>query len=307
MRDRTGILVAGSIAQDYVESPGGNLDGELGGSATYCALAARHFGPVSVVGAVGRDRSAELMQLLDFADLSRLTPVDQPTYTWRARRRSLDGEATTLERFTGAYDGYVPDLGDRRGLPTSAFLGSCDPEVQLAVARACPPDTFIAGDTMDIFIEGQRGAVDEMVRRCHVLFATAAELELLSQAHGIEPAATWVFERHPRLEAVVIKLGAGGAVLRTARDDRQLPACPTHVVDPTGAGDALAGAFLGRLGELGHHGRAETLLEALEWGLVAASFAISGVGVSTLRATTRSDLEARLDGYRSGPGAGTRS
>ena len=307
MRDRKGILVAGSIAQDYVESPAGNLDGELGGSATYSALAARHFGPVSVVGAVGRDRSAELMQLLDFADLSRLTSVDHPTYTWRARRGSLDGEATTLERFTGAYDGYVPDLGDRQDLPPSAFLGSCDPEVQLAVARGCPPDIFIAGDTMDIFIEGQRGAVDEMVRRCHVLFATTTELELLSQTHGIGAAATWVFEQHPRLEAVVVKLGAGGAVLRTAHDHRQLPACPTHVVDPTGAGDALAGAFLGRLGELRQCGRADALLEALEWGLVAASFAISGVGVAALRATTRSDLETRLNGYRSGPGAGARS
>src|SRR3979411_2522387 len=133
MGEGKGILVAGSIAQDFVESPGGNLDGELGGSATYCALAARHFGPVSVVGAVGRDRSAELTQLLDFADLSRLTGVDHPTYTWRARRRTLDGEATTLERFAGAYQGYTPDLGDPRIRPPPSSLGTCDPEVQVAV------------------------------------------------------------------------------------------------------------------------------------------------------------------------------
>lgn len=307
MREGKGILVAGSIAQDYVESPGGNLDGELGGSATYCALAARHFGPVSVVGAVGRDRGAELMQLLDFADLSRLTHVDHPTYTWRARRPSLASEATTLERFTGAYEGYVPELGDRYGVPPRAFLGSCDPRVQLAVARACAPGTFLAGDTMDIFIQGQRAAVDEMVRHCHILFATARELELLSQTRGVGAAAMRVFDRYPRLEALVVKLGAGGAVLWTAHDDRQLPACPAQVVDPTGAGDALAGAFMGRLGELGDRDYRDATLEALEWGLVAASFAISGIGVAALRATSRSDLEARLDAYRSGRGAGARA
>jgi sugar/nucleoside kinase (ribokinase family) len=293
-----GILVAGSIAQDYVQSPGGNLDGELGGSATYSALAARHFGPVSVVGAVGRDRGDELRGLLDFADLSRLTPVDHPTYTWRAVRRTLDGEATTVERFAGAYDGYVPELGDRRDLPPRAFLGSCDPQVQLAVARVCSPDTFIAGDSMDIFIEGQQAAVEAMVGHCHILFATTRELELLSRTRGVGAAALRMFDRYPRLEALVVKLGPGGAVLWTAHDNRQLMAYPTEVVDPTGAGDALAGAFMGRLGELGDRAHAEALLDALEWGLVAASFAIGGIGVSALRATTRGDLEGRLEAYR---------
>jgi sugar/nucleoside kinase (ribokinase family) len=302
-----GILVAGSIAQDYVDSPGGDLDGELGGSVTYCALAARHFGPVSVVGAVGRDRSAELTQLLDFADLSRLTVVDHPTYTWRARRRTLDGEATTLERFAGAYQGYTPDLGDPRSMPPHAFLGSCDPTVQVAVALACAPGTVIAGDTMDIFIEEQRAAVKEMVRHCHVLFATARELELLSQTRGVGAGAMRLFDRYPRLEAVVVKLGSGGAVLWTAHADHQLEACPTEVVDPTGAGDALAGAFMGRLGELDDRDHRDAVVEALEWGLVAAAFAISGIGVSALRATTRADLEGRLGAYRSGRRARARA
>jgi len=61
---------------------------------------------------------------------------------------------------------------------------------------------------------------------------------------------------------------------------------------------------MGRLAEVD----AETdgaLLEALEWGIVAASFAISGVGVSALRAAGRADLAKRLNLYRADRGAAT--
>jgi sugar/nucleoside kinase (ribokinase family) len=299
--DRKGLLVVGSITQDYVESPGARLDGELGGSATYATLAARHFGPVAVAGAMGRDRAADFIQLLEFADLSRLLPLDLPTYTWRARRDTVGGEATTLKRFTGSFEGYRPELGAVQSLPRAVFLGSCDPEAQLAAIQGCPPDAFIGGDTMDIFLEAQRPAVERMVSQCHVLFATQHELEMLAQTRGAAAAALRVLDT-TMLDALVVKLGPEGAVLWTHHDSRHLPAFAVEVADPTGAGDALAGAFMGRLAEV----NAETddaLLEALEWGIVAASFAVSGVGVSALRAAGRAHMEARLSLYRSGRSA----
>lgn len=301
--DRKGLLVVGSITQDYVETPGTRLDGELGGSATYASLAARHFGPVAVAGAVGRDRAADFIELLQFADISRLIPVDLPTYTWRARRETVGGEATTLERLTGAFEGYLPELGAIQSLPKAVFLGSCDPDAQLAAIQGCPPDAFIGGDTMDIFLEAQRPAVEQMAGKCHVLFATQHEVEMLAQTRGTAAAALKVLNSLP-LDALVIKLGPEGAVLWTHHDSQHLPAFAVDVVDPTGAGDALAGAFMGRLAEV----NAETddaLLEALEWGIVAASFAISGVGVSALRAAGRADLEKRLNLYRADRGAAT--
>jgi sugar/nucleoside kinase (ribokinase family) len=302
MPDRKAVLVVGSITQDYVEGPGANVNAALGGSATYFALAARHFVPVSVVGTVGRDREAELRQVLDFADLSRLEAVDKPTYTWRARRSRRDGEATTVERFTGAFDGYVPELGAPGSIPSTIFLGSCDPEVQLAAAAGSPPGAFIGGDTMDIFIESQRPAVERMVGLCSILFATGHELELLAQTEGMEEAAPRLLARF-RLMALVVKLGAGGAVLFADGRVHRRPACPVDVVDPTGAGDALAGAFMGRLAERGDRRSDQSLLEAMEWGLVAASFAISGVGVSALRNASRADMQGRLQAYRASRGS----
>ncbi len=288
--------MVGTITQDYVDSPGVSLDGELGGSATYAALAARHFGPVAVAGAMGRDRAAEVMRLLHFADMSRLVPFDLPTYSWKARRAAINGEATTVERFTGALEGYVPELGPREAVPRTVFLGSADPESQLAAIAGCPPDAFIACDTMDIFIEGQRSAVESVISQCHLLFATEHELEMLAKTRGAGAAALRVLDLFP-LVALVVKVGAAGAVLWTANDNRQRPAVEVEVVDPTGAGDALAGAFLGRLSEAESETE-DDLIDALEWGIVAASFAISGVGVSALSAATREDMTEQLAAYR---------
>jgi len=300
VRDRSGLLVVGSITQDYVETPGTSLKGELGGSATYASLAARNFGPVAVAGAMGRDLAADFIELLQFADISRLLPVDLPTYTWRARRQTVGGEATTLERFNGAFEGYRPELGAVQSLPGVVFLGSCDPEAQLAAIRGCPPDAYIGGDTMDVFLEAQRARVEQVVGQCHLLFATQLEVEMLAQTRGAAAAALKVLQSNA-LDALVMKLGPGGAVLWTRHDSHHLPAFEAEVVDPTGAGDALAGAFMGRLAEV--NGRTdEAMLEALEWGIVAASFAISGVGVSVLRAAGRGALEERLSLYRAGHG-----
>jgi hypothetical protein len=249
---------------------------------------------------MGRDRAAEVMSLLQFADMSRLVPLDLPTYTWKARRTSINGEATTLARFTGALDGYVPELGPGDSIPRTVFLGSADPESQLVAIESCRPDAFIACDTMDIFIENQRSAVEKVISQCHLLFATQRELEMLAKTRGAGAAALRILDRFP-LVALVVKVGAAGAVLWTANDSRQVPAVDVEVVDPTGAGDALAGAFLGRLSEADAEGH-DDLLDALEWGVVAASFAISGVGVSALSSATRGDMAERLAAYRDGTG-----
>src|SRR5258708_22244460 len=117
---------------------------------------------------------------------------------------------------------------------------------------------------------------------------------MLAKTRGAGAAALRVLDRYP-LVALVVKVGAAGAVLWTANDNRQVPAVEVEVVDPTGAGDALAGAFLGRLSEAGAEGE-DDLVDALEWGVVAASFAISGAGVSALSSATRESMAGRPAG-----------
>jgi ribokinase len=55
----------------------------------------------------------------------------------------------------------------------------------------------------------------------------------------------------PEADAVVVKRGARGVVVRTSREDREYPARQVEAVDTTGAGDAFAAGFLLGGAELG--------------------------------------------------------
>jgi len=305
-----GTVVVGTITRDFVDSPAVHLDGEMGGSASYFALAARHFGPVRVVAPVGSDCESEARRALDFANLDALSVVAQPTYQWHARRASAGGDAETVGRFTGSSDGYRPAVQDASEWPPIVFLGSCDPLAQLDVVQAAPRGALLACDTMDVFLRQQRELVGRVVMASRVLLATEAELDLLAGGEQDGPASL-VMSRFG-LDCVILKRGAEGAELWTPAAIYELPAFPIDAVDPTGAGDALAGGFLGRLGQRLPEGsdgawlpdrdhpalRSSDLVEALRWGMVCASFAVQAPGLRGLMELTKEALLERMAQYQ---------
>ncbi len=98
-----------------------------------------------------------------------------------------------------------------------------------------------------------RALLDELAP--DVLFATEAEWELLGGAYLTAPVG-------------VLKRGARGCSVFTADAKLDFAALPAEVVDPTGAGDALAAGFL-----LGG-----SLEEAARRGLEAAARCVATVG-----------------------------
>src|SRR5690606_27205890 len=96
---------------------------------------------------------------------------------------------------------------------------------------------FIADIGVDAVARGSEGA--------DILFANVDEGRLLTGELDPVRVAAALGRRH---RTVLVSLGADGTVLV---DDRgtpvRVPATPTRVVDPTGAGDAMAAGFLARL------------------------------------------------------------
>lgn len=101
----------------------------------------------------------------------------------------------------------------------------------------------------------------------HVLFVSQHDLP----PGGQEPRdfLTWV-------PMVAVTRGWRGAILHTRDATHEVPGLPRPEVDPTGAGDVFATAFLVRYHETGD------ALESAAFANCAASCAVEGVGASSL-------------------------
>ena len=59
------VLVVGSVAYDDIETPRATSGRVLGGSASFCALAAAYYAPVRLVGVVGGGLQGTIVVMLD--------------------------------------------------------------------------------------------------------------------------------------------------------------------------------------------------------------------------------------------------
>jgi sugar/nucleoside kinase (ribokinase family) len=89
---------------------------------------------------------------------------------------------------------------------------------------------------------------------------------------------------------VVLTRGARGATIFTDASREHVPAAPAREVDPTGAGDVFAAAFLVAI----HEGASPR--EAAELAAAAAACAVEAPGVAGIRG--RATIEARRNPSR---------
>jgi sugar/nucleoside kinase (ribokinase family) len=280
------ITATGTVTLDDVTTPHGRRADQQGGSAVYFALAAAPFAPVHLVGVVGRDAEARLRRTAVEAgvDLEGLEVSEAPTFRWRATH-DFDSWVTACEDSEeGAYAGWRPRLGPGAAAAEVLFLGSMPPATQLD-ALAQSGARLVGADSMTVYIGSERPALVEVVEAADVLFLNRAELAALS---GLPPErwreAAGDLCGRGRLRVVVVKAGPLGAACVTADRVIERAAHPAGtVIDPTGAGDALAGGFLGACARAGRD-PTEHLEEALDAGLRRAAQAISRFGPEGLLA-----------------------
>jgi sugar/nucleoside kinase (ribokinase family) len=288
--------VAGTITRDDVRTPmGANQDG-LGGSATYFTLAAHLFAPVQVIATVGPDFASTFRGVMPAGgrvDLRGVKEASDPTYRWNAVHDYSTGTTSFETSDQGAYRSFNPVLlPDQRATPI-IFLGSMQPRYQLQVLDQLARPWLVAGDTMRLYIREQRAALEPVLERLDYLFLNGAEAMALAETASVESAADRLRHRY-QLRGLVIKEGPRGATLYRADEAIHLPALPVDPpIDPTGAGDAVAGGFLGHLAQVQHED-ATTVRTALAYAMVMASFTIQHFSVAGLRGLTRAAVEARL-------------
>lgn len=279
------VIVFGSINLDLVfpvsrlPAPGETVVGPLvrfepgGKGANQAVAAARDGARVALAGAVGRDPFAEpALSGLRAAgvDLSRLAVVDAATGC-AAIGVDAEGRNQILVAAGANSAARASQVADRDlGAGTVLLMqGECDVGETAALAqRACDRGARVVLNLAP-FVALPRetlAAASVLVVNETEAAALAAHLGLAAEARRIASALG---------TAVVVTLGAEGAMLVDAGTEVRVPALPVPVVDTTGAGDALCGVLGAGLA------RGLALPAALRRAVVAASLACTRPGAQS--------------------------
>jgi len=293
------VLVVGTVAIDSIETPFGSAPNVLGGSATYFAYAASFFTRVSLVGVVGGDFPQQYLDLLRKRGIDLEGLVVQPggkTFYWKGRYHEDMNNRDTLEVQLNVIADFEPVLPPSYRQIPYLFLGNSSPALHLKVLEQMERPKLVLADTMNFWIETQRPALLKLLPRLDGLVLNDEEARLLSQDDNLIRAGKKVRELGPGF--VVVKKGEHGSFLFSQDGVFLLPGYPTeNVVDPTGAGDTYAGGIMGYLAsdDSPPPGR---LRRAIAYGSILGSLTVEGFSLNRLQATTREEIDERLEAYR---------
>ncbi len=292
------LLVVGSVALDSVETPFGQKEEVLGGSATFFSTSASFFTPVRLVAVVGEDFPQQHVDFLKSRqiDLAGLVQEKGRTFRWKGRYTHQLNEAQTLDTQLNVFQHFSPDLPQAYRSSEYVFLGNIHPELQSRVVDQVSNPKLVAMDTMNFWITGELQALKKTLERVDMLFVNDGEARQLSGEHNIVKAARGILAMGPK--RVVIKRGEYGALLFDQEHVFSCPAFPlTDVFDPTGAGDSFAGGFLGHLTRVGRVDHA-ALRQAVVVGSVMASFAVEKFSLERLKEIQAGDIDTRCGGFK---------
>lgn len=266
-------MVAGHVVRDVVA--GG---WELGGTATFAAVQAHRLGlRAGVVTRTAGD--AELDRRLDFAEVvdagSPVTTSFENVYQDGHRRQRVVARGAPLQ----ASD--VPEAWRRAPVAlVGPVLGEAPPELA----------AVFEGSLVGVSAQGWLRELDEEgnVRKtawngapfwlgARVLFVSDEDLP--DEDGQLE---RWAAE----VPVVVMTRARRGARICEGGAWREMDAFPEVEVDPTGAGDTFATAFLIRLHE------SEDVAEAARFGAAAASLSVAAIGAASI--PVRAEIERRM-------------
>jgi sugar/nucleoside kinase (ribokinase family) len=292
------LLVVGSVALDTVETPFGRAEDALGGSATFFSAAASLFCPVQLVGVVGDDYPMDALSFLGErgVDLSGLETAAGESFRWSGVYSYDLNSRETLETRLGVFADFQPKIPEAFRDAEWVFLGNIDPELQHGVLDQVHSPRLVACDTMNLWIDIRRERLVELLGRVDLLMVNDGEARQLSGEHNLQKAARWILDRGPR--CLIIKKGEHGAILFTPHSVFFAPGYPLEdVFDPTGAGDAFAGGFMGHLAQCGRLEDAD-LRRARVYGSARGSFAVEKFSVERFRDLAVEEIEDRVRAFR---------
>jgi len=278
------FLVAGHTVQDLIPDPAGAGPGwRLGGTASYAALVAKRLGlRTAVLTAAAPDLPLdEALPAIDIVRAPSLRSTQfRNVYTAQGRVQYVQQRAATIDATSLPADwrnAGIVLLGPVAG-EVDDDLAGCFPQALIGVSaqgwlRRVGPDARVQP------IPPESWQAEPVLRPAQMLFVSDEDLP----ASRAEPALVrW----SAHVETLVFTRADRGAQVWHRGGWRHIDAFPANALDPTGAGDVFAAAYLIRYRETGDP------WEAARFAACAASFTVESVGLAD--APDREMIEARL-------------
>jgi len=292
------LLVVGSVALDSIFTPFGETADALGGSAVYFSVSASLLSPVQVVGVIGDDYPVGELEKLGQRgiDWSGVERVPGESFRWKGKYSYDLQSRETLETRLGVFADFQPKLPPDWRSAEFVFLGNIDPVLQLGVLDQIAQPRLVVCDTMNYWIQSRKPELLQLLKRVDVLMVNDSEARELTGDWNIHRAGRWILDNGP--SRVVIKQGEYGALLMEPGRTFWVPAFPLEeVFDPTGAGDAFAGGFMGYLARVGNTSP-DHLRRAMVYGSAMGSFAVRGFGVRGFEEVTHVHVRDRVAAFQ---------
>ena len=285
------LLVGGILALDDLKTPHASGKAIVGGAGIYSSVAASFFTQPGLVGPAGIDFPPHTLAALRERGvaLDGVPRLAERSFHWSGEYRGDMAQAITHQTRVEILEAFNWGVPAEWRQPTGLLLCNNDPSIQLRLLEQVQAG-WVAADSMNLWIEIQRAALEQVVAQTDLLFLNDAEALAFTGAASLDAAGAALLAAGPRF--VVIKRGAKGATLFHANGNARIPAHPARqFIDPTGAGDTFAGAACGWLAERAFD--AETLVEALHHGAALASATVEGLGTTALLALTAEEAARR--------------
>ncbi len=288
------ILAVGSIALDTIKTPFGKAKNIPGGSASYFALSAINFCPVSIVAVIGADFPKKDISLLNKKniDTKGLKVEDGKTFHWEGEYGWDFSNPKTIKTDLNVFADFDPKISESHKNSGYLFLANIDPLIQLKVLKQVKNPKLIACDTMNYWIENRNKELLKLLKKVDILIINESESRELTNKSNLVNAAKDMLRLGPKI--VVIKKGEHGVLLFTKNGIFTTPAYLIESIsDPTGAGDTFAGGFIGYLAKSKSLTEA-SLRRAAIYGTIMATFAVEDFGLNKLKNITNLDIAERI-------------
>lgn len=293
------LLVVGTVAYDSIETPFGKADNVLGGSALHFTNAASFFTDVGMVATVGNDFDLGGISFLKNrnVDMSGIKVDEGKTFRWEGKYGYDLNQAITLKTELNVVETFKPRIPPDFSEADFVFLANIDPELQsYVIDQIKNPNTVVALDTMNFWIENKFNALIDVIKRVDMLVINEAELREISKEHNLVKGAKKIMEQGP--SCIVAKRGEYGVLMLSREEIFLAPAYPLEdVFDPTGAGDTFAGGLMGYLANVGDIS-SETIKQAIVMGSVMASFNVEDFSINRLKGLEYNEIRERYTAFK---------